>query len=54
MKFPETIQIPLDVWTEKAMDCVLINFGGFFDALGTAILQFMLVVEKFFLWCGSI
>ncbi len=50
MKFPETIQIPLDVWTEKAMDWVLINFGGFFDALGTAILQFMLVVEKFFLW----
>ena len=50
MKFPETIQIPLDVWIEKAMDWVLINFAGFFDALGTAILQFMLIVEKFFLW----
>ena len=50
MEFPDTIQIPLDVWTENVMDWVLINFGGFFDALGTAILQFMLVVERFFLW----
>jgi len=50
MKFPETIQIPLDVWTDNAMDWVLLTFGGFFDALGTAILQFMLIVEKFWLW----
>lgn len=50
MKFPETIKIPLDVWTEKAMDWVLISFAGFFDVLGTAILKFMLTVEKFFLW----
>ncbi|MBL0715652.1 MAG: proline/glycine betaine ABC transporter permease [Desulfosarcina sp.] len=32
------------------MDWVLLTFGDFFDALGSAILQFMLVVEKFFLW----
>jgi glycine betaine/proline transport system permease protein len=50
MKFPETIRIPLDVWTDKAMDWVLVTFAGFFDALGSGILQFMLVVEKFFLW----
>jgi glycine betaine/proline transport system permease protein len=50
MKFPETIQIPLDVWTDKAMDWVLNTFGGFFDALGTVILKFMLMVEKFWLW----
>lgn len=50
MKFPDTIQIPLGSWIEKAMDWVLISFGGFFDALGMVILQFMLVVEKFFLW----
>jgi len=50
MKFPDNINIPLDVWTEKAMDLLLNNFGGLFDALGTAILQFMLVVEKFFIW----
>ncbi len=50
MKFPKTIEIPLDVWTENAMEWVLLNFGGFFDVLGTAILKFMLVVERFFLW----
>lgn len=50
MKFPETIRIPLDVWTDKAMDWVLLTFGGFFDALGAGILKFMLLVEKFFLW----
>lgn len=50
MKFPETIEIPLDVWTEKAMDWLLTNFSPFFDALGAAILQFMLMMEKFFLW----
>ncbi|MDF1590692.1 MAG: proline/glycine betaine ABC transporter permease [Desulfobacterales bacterium] len=50
MEFPDNINIPLDVWTERAMDWLLNNFGGFFDALGTAILQFMLVVEKFFIW----
>jgi len=50
MKFPDNINIPLDVWTERAMDWLLTNFGGFFDILGTTILQFMLVVEKFFLW----
>ena len=50
MKFPENIEIPLDKWTDQAMDWVLMNFGGVFDALGSAILKFMLVVEKFFLW----
>ncbi|PID39235.1 MAG: choline ABC transporter permease subunit [Proteobacteria bacterium] len=50
MKFPETVKIPLDVWTEKAMDWLLSNFSPFFDVMGAAILQFMLVVEKFFLW----
>ncbi len=50
MKFPDNIQIPLDIWTEKAMDWVLISYADFFDVLGMAILQFMIVVEKFFLW----
>lgn len=50
MKFPEHIQIPLDTWIEKAMDWVLLSFGGFFDALGAAILHFMLAVERFFIW----
>ena len=50
MKFPENIDIPLDVWVDGAMEWVLTNFGGFFDALGTLILYFMLYIEKFFLW----
>ncbi|CAB5138345.1 Glycine betaine/L-proline transport system permease protein ProW (TC 3.A.1.12.1) [Olavius algarvensis associated proteobacterium Delta 3] len=50
MDFPETIQIPLDVWTDRAMEWVLTNFSGFFEAIGYGILQFMLVVERFFLW----
>jgi glycine betaine/proline transport system permease protein len=32
------------------MDWVLMTFGGFFDALGSAILYFMIYIEKFFLW----
>ena len=50
MKFPENIDIPLDVWVDAAMDWVLATFGGFFDALGSAILYFMIYIEKFFLW----
>ena len=49
-KFPENINIPLDVWVDGIMDWVLNNFSGFFDGLGGAILWFMLRVERFFLW----
>lgn len=50
MEFPKNIDIPLDSWVDGAMDWVLNTFGGFFDALGTGILYFMMYVEKFFLW----
>ena len=50
MEFPKTIDIPLDTWVDGAMDWVLATFGGFFDALGTGILYFMIYIEKFFLW----
>ena len=49
-EFPENIDIPLDAWVDFAMDWILNTFGGFFDALGNFILQFMLLVERFFLW----
>jgi glycine betaine/proline transport system permease protein len=49
-EFPEHINIPLDRWIDGAMDWVLNTFGGFFDGMGTAILWFLLRVEKFFLW----
>ena len=50
MKFPENVNIPLDNWIDAAMDWVLTTFSGFFDALGAAILYFMIYIEKFFLW----
>ena len=49
-EFPKNIDIPLDDWVDFAMDWILNTFGGFFDALGSLVLQFMLVVERFFLW----
>ena len=50
MEFPKGIDIPLDIWVDAAMDWVLSNFGGFFDLLGSAILYFMLYIEKCFVW----
>jgi glycine betaine/proline transport system permease protein len=32
------------------MHWVLVNWGGFFDAVGTVILQMLLGIEKFLLW----
>ena len=49
-EFPKAIDIPMDKWVDFAMDWILNTFGGFFDALGNIILQFMLLVERFFLW----
>jgi len=48
--FPETLRIPLGKWIDRFMDWVLMSFSGFFDALGSVILQFMIHVEKFFTW----
>ncbi len=50
MEFPKSIDIPLDVWVDAAMDWVLMTFSGFFDFLGMVILYFMIYIEKFFLW----
>jgi glycine betaine/proline transport system permease protein len=50
MQFPETIDIPLDMWVDAAMDWVLDTFSVFFDLLGQIILYFMIYIEKFFLW----
>ena len=49
-EFPKNIDIPLDEWVDLAMDWILNTFGGFFDMLGNFILQFMLLIERFFLW----
>ena len=49
-EFPEQINIPLGDWVDRIMDWVMTHFIGFFDAIGYIILQFMIRVEKFFLW----
>lgn len=49
-EFPKNINIPLGEAVDAAMEWVLSTFSGFFDALGNGILQFMLHLEKFFLW----
>ncbi|MDD2388277.1 MAG: proline/glycine betaine ABC transporter permease [Desulfobacterales bacterium] len=50
LDFPEYINIPLGEAVDVSMDWILLEFGTFFDALGAVILQFMLGLEKFFLW----
>lgn len=48
--FPEFLDIPLAEWIDDAMDWLLINWGDFFDAVGTGLLWFLLRLEWFFLW----
>lgn len=48
--FPEIFDIPLAEGVDKGMDWLLINWAGFFDAVGAAILFILLRIEKFFLW----
>lgn len=49
-EFPELFQVPLAGWIDAAMDWVLSVWGGFFDAVGNLILQFLLRLEAVFLW----
>ena len=35
---------------DSAMNWVMATFGSFFDLIGAVILQFMLQIERFFLW----
>ena len=50
LEFPEFIQLPFAEWVDAIMYWVLTNWGGFFDAVGTGILQILLYIEKFLLW----
>jgi glycine betaine/proline transport system permease protein len=50
IEFPTFFQIPLSRWVDSIMDWVLIHWGGFFDAIGVAILQVLIIVERFLLW----
>lgn len=48
--FPDVVGIPLAKWIDVAMDWLLLNLSGFFDAVGFVILQVVVGVEKFFLF----
>lgn len=49
-EFPQHIDIPLGEAVDRAMDWIMATFGNFFDFIGSIILQFMLQIERFFLW----
>ena len=50
MEFPEWIEFDLAGWIDTIMDWILSNWGGFFDAIGDAILVVLLWIEDFLLW----
>lgn len=49
-EFPEGLDIPVADWVDGLMEWVLDVFGPFFDAVGTGLLQVLLLLERFFLW----
>ncbi len=46
LEFPTSFNIPLRDVIDSIMEWVLHNMGGFFDAVGNVILQFLLFIEK--------
>ncbi|UCG54585.1 MAG: proline/glycine betaine ABC transporter permease [Dehalococcoidia bacterium] len=50
LEFPEWLTIPLADWVDTIMDWILTNWAPAFDAVGNAILQMLLGIERFLLW----
>lgn len=48
IEFPEILEFPLAKWIDAAMDWLLTNLDGFFDAIGFIILQVVLGFESVF------
>ena len=49
-EFPEKFYVPLEKWIDTLMDWVLVNMASIFDAIGAAILQILILIEKTLLW----
>jgi glycine betaine/proline transport system permease protein len=49
-EFPEKLYIPLEKWIDTAMDWVLTNMAGIFDAIGGVILKILVIIEQALLW----
>jgi glycine betaine/proline transport system permease protein len=50
VEFPTWIDLDLAGWIDAVMSWILSNWGGFFDAVGDAILVVLLWIENFLLW----
>jgi len=51
LEFPEWLAIPLADWIDGIMDWVLVNWGGFFEAVNDKfMLQILKGIEDFLLW----
>lgn len=48
-KFPKDLDIPLGDWVNAGMTWVMDNWGEFFDALGSVLLQMLIALQQFFL-----
>ena len=50
LEFPKQLYIPMEKWIDTLMDWVMTHTAVFFDAIGNALLQVLIVIEKFLLW----
>lgn len=50
MNFPEGLRINLGIYVDQFVKWLMQNFGGFFDAVSTGVLWFLLQLETFMLW----
>lgn len=50
MNFPEGLRINLGIYVDQFVKWLMQNFGGFFDAISTGVLWFLLQLETFMLW----
>ncbi|MCD6567227.1 MAG: ABC transporter permease subunit [Dehalococcoidia bacterium] len=50
LEFPASVSLPLAQWVDAIMSWILVNWGVFFDAIGSGILFGLLHIERFLLW----
>lgn len=50
MGFPKTLRINVGIYVDDFVKWLMHNFGGFFDAVSTGVLWFILKIEDFMFW----
>ncbi len=48
--FPEFLQFKLGIYVDQFVKWLMNNFGGFFDAISSGLLWFLLNIQAFLLW----